>query len=96
MNLSYSLKRALGFIISNSQSTRWVTQGRLLRRAVAEFRRVARPGARLVISVPHPPEWFPNAGHVVEGCRAEEITRLVEAAGWRVLRTEYCMLEHFK
>lgn len=61
-------------------------------RALAEFRRVARPGARLVISVPHPPEWFPNEGHVVEGYRAEEISRLVEAAGWRVLRTEYCML----
>jgi 2-polyprenyl-3-methyl-5-hydroxy-6-metoxy-1,4-benzoquinol methylase len=61
-------------------------------RAVAEFWRVARNGARLVISVPHPPEWFPNPGHVVEGYRAPEITRLVEAAGWRVIRIEYCML----
>lgn len=61
-------------------------------KALAEFRRVARPRARLVISVPHPPEWFQNEGHVVEGYRAEEIKRLVEAAGWRVLRTEYCML----
>jgi 2-polyprenyl-3-methyl-5-hydroxy-6-metoxy-1,4-benzoquinol methylase len=61
-------------------------------KALAEFRRVARRGARLVISVPHPPEWFRNEGHVVEGYRAAEITRLVEAAGWRVLRTEYCML----
>lgn len=61
-------------------------------RALSEFRRVAKDGARLVISVPHPPEWFPNAGHVVEGYRAAEITRLVEAAGWRVLRVEYCML----
>jgi ubiquinone/menaquinone biosynthesis C-methylase UbiE len=61
-------------------------------KALAEFRRVARPGARLVISVPHPPEWFANPGHVVEGYRAGEITRLVEAAGWRVIRTEYCML----
>ncbi len=61
-------------------------------KALNEFRRVARPGARLVISVPHPPEWFPNDGHVVEGYRAEELTRLVEGAGWRVLRVEYCML----
>ena len=61
-------------------------------RALAEFRRVARRGARLVISVPHPPEWYPNPGHLVEGYRADEITALVEAAGWRVLRTEYCML----
>ena len=61
-------------------------------KALAEFRRVARPGARLVISVPHPPEWFPNPGHVVEGYRAEEICRLVESAGWRVVRVEHCML----
>ena len=61
-------------------------------KALTEFRRVARDGARLVISVPHPPEWFPNAGHVVEGYRAPEITRLVETAGWRVIRVEYCML----
>ncbi len=62
------------------------------KKALAEFRRVARPGARLVISVPHPPEWFPNPGHVVEGYRSAEISRLVESAGWRVLRVEYCML----
>ena len=61
-------------------------------RALAEFRRVARPGARLVVSVPHPPEWFRNQDHVVEGYRAPEITRLIEAAGWRVIRVEYCML----
>ena len=61
-------------------------------KALAEFRRVAKDGARLVISVPHPPEWFPNTGHVVEGYRAPEITRLVESAGWRVVRVEYCML----
>ncbi len=61
-------------------------------KALAEFRRVARPGARLVVSVPHPPEWFHNPGHVVEGYRAGEISRLVETAGWRVKRVEYCML----
>ncbi|MEQ1850413.1 MAG: class I SAM-dependent methyltransferase [Chthoniobacteraceae bacterium] len=61
-------------------------------KALAEFRRVARPGARLVVSVPHPPEWFANPEHVVEGYRLEEISRLVESAGWRVVRTEYCML----
>lgn len=61
-------------------------------KALAEFRRVARPGARLIVSVPHPPEWFPNPEHVVEGYRVEEMTGLIEAAGWRVIRTEYCML----
>ena len=35
----------------------------------------------------HTVELAENAAH-----RAEEITRLVEAAGWRVLRTQYCML----
>jgi 2-polyprenyl-3-methyl-5-hydroxy-6-metoxy-1,4-benzoquinol methylase len=61
-------------------------------RALAEFRRVAKDGARLVVSVPHPPEWLPNPGHVVAGYRAPEITRLIEAAGWRVIRVEYCVL----
>ncbi len=61
-------------------------------RALAEFLRVAKDGARLVISVPHPPEWLPNPGHVVAGYRAPEITRLIEAAGWRVIRVEYCVL----
>lgn len=61
-------------------------------RALAEFYRVARPGARLIISVPHPPEWFENDGHVVEGYRRDEITRLVSDAGWKVTRVEYCML----
>ena len=61
-------------------------------RALAEFRRVARKGAHLIISVPHPPEWFENEGHVVEGYRAAEISKLVTEAGWRVVHIEYCML----
>jgi ubiquinone/menaquinone biosynthesis C-methylase UbiE len=60
--------------------------------ALAEFRRVAKPGARLVISVPHPPEWFHNEGHLVEGYTEPEITKLITAAGWKVIRVEYCML----
>jgi hypothetical protein len=42
--------------------------------------------------VPHPPEWYPNLQHIVEGYRAEEICGLVEAAGWRIVRVECCML----
>ena len=61
-------------------------------RALAEFCRVARKGAHLIISVPHPPEWFQNDGHVVEGYRAVEISKLVTDAGWRVVHIEYCML----
>lgn len=61
-------------------------------RAVAEFRRVARPGARLVVSVPHPPEWFENPEHVVEGYTAPQLEALLAGAGWRVVRIEYCML----
>jgi ubiquinone/menaquinone biosynthesis C-methylase UbiE len=61
-------------------------------RALAEFRRVARDGAHLIVSVPHPPEWFPNDGHVVEGYDSAEISKLLTDAGWRVIRVEYCML----
>jgi SAM-dependent methyltransferase len=61
-------------------------------RALAEFRRVARSGARLVISVPHPPEWFHNEGHIVAGYEKDQICGLVTGAGWRVVRVEYCML----
>ncbi len=61
-------------------------------KALGEFRRVARPGARLIVSVPHPPEWFPNPEHVVEGYRVTELTNLIETAGWRVVHSEYCML----
>jgi len=61
-------------------------------RALAEFHRVARKGAHLLISVPHPPEWFRNEGHVVEGYRAAEISKLLTGAGWRVSHVEYCML----
>ena len=61
-------------------------------RALAEFHRVARKGAHLIISVPHPPEWFRNEGHVVEGYRASEIRKLMNDAGWRVVHVECCML----
>ena len=39
----YRAKRLLGLLFANSQSMRWMTQGRILRRAAAEFR---RPGMR--------------------------------------------------
>jgi len=61
-------------------------------KALEEMARVAKPSAYLVLSVPHPPEWFHNPDHMVEGFTADEIKGLVENAGWRVVRTEYCML----
>ena len=61
-------------------------------RALAEFHRVAQKGAYLVISVPHPPEWIHNEGHVVEGYGEAEISKLATEAGWRVIHVEYCML----
>jgi len=60
--------------------------------ALLEFRRVATQNARLVISVPHPPEWFFNEGHLTEGFTAHELKKLVEESGWETVRIEYCFL----
>lgn len=61
-------------------------------KALQEFHRVAVPSASLVVSVPHPPEWIKNTGHIVEGYTEPEICALIEMAGWKIEETEYCLL----
>ena len=42
-----------------------------------------------MITVPHPPEPFPNDGHVREGYTEEALKALFAPHGWTPLRTDY-------
>ena len=60
--------------------------------ALREIFRVAKPGAMMLASTPHPPEWYDNPSHVVEGYTCGGLTTLIEQGGWKVERTEVCIL----
>ena len=58
--------------------------------AAAELARVTKPGATLLMSVPTPPAPFDRA-HVREGYTLEDLTALLEAAGFDVAASERCL-----
>jgi len=61
-------------------------------RAVAEFARVLKPEiGLLVVSVPHPPEPFPNPEHIRPGYTEAEIRLLLEQAGFDIEKVKFCM-----
>lgn len=57
--------------------------------AAAELARVLRPGGHAIITVPHPPEPFPNEGHVREGYRESELRDLFAGCGLEPLHTDW-------
>ncbi len=57
--------------------------------AAAELARVVKPGGHLLITVPHPPEPFPNEGHVREGYTADDLAALFEPLRCRPLLEDY-------
>lgn len=58
-------------------------------RAAAELSRVLRPGGHAMITVPHPPEPFPNEGHVREGYSEADLRDLFAPYGLKHLHTDW-------
>jgi SAM-dependent methyltransferase len=57
--------------------------------AVARISELTRPDGFALISVPHPPEIFPNPGHVRPGYTLTSLAALFEKHGFRLLRHDY-------
>jgi SAM-dependent methyltransferase len=58
-------------------------------RAASELIRVLKPGGHALITVPHPPEPFPNEGHVREGYTEDDLEKLFAAVGCRKVHTDF-------
>jgi len=57
--------------------------------AAAEATRIVRPGGHLLISTPHPPELFPNDGHVRPGYTEEGMAALFSPFGAELIASDY-------
>jgi SAM-dependent methyltransferase len=57
--------------------------------AVARISELTRPHGLALVSVPHPPEIFPNPGHMRPGYTRESLAALFDRHGFRVIRHDY-------
>jgi SAM-dependent methyltransferase len=61
--------------------------------AVSAIHGMLKPSGFAIISVPHPPELFPNPGHVRPGYTKIELTNLFERHGFEFIQHDYfCIL----
>jgi SAM-dependent methyltransferase len=60
--------------------------------AVARIAELTAPKGFAVISVPHPPEIFPNPGHVRPGYTCERLTDLFQKHGFQMIRHDYFLV----
>jgi SAM-dependent methyltransferase len=57
--------------------------------AVSVIRRILKPSGFAIISVPHPPELFPNPGHVRPGYTKIELSKLFARHGFELIQHDY-------
>lgn len=61
-------------------------------KAASELCRALRPGGHALITVPHPPEPFPNPGHCREGYTEADLVALFKPQGMKPLHTDYFLV----
>ncbi|MFM7438258.1 MAG: class I SAM-dependent methyltransferase, partial [Snowella sp.] len=66
------------------------------RQVLSELFRVLQPGGYLIISVPVPPAPYIDSEHVREGYTLEQISQLLQEAGFTIIYHQYCMFKFSK
>ncbi len=96
-NLSYAISKqgSLLDLPLESCSVDWVLSTQVLehitdhQKAVSEIHRILKPGGYALISVPHPPEIFPNPGHVRPGYSEDQLKDLFNSCQFSFLGSRY-------